>query len=522
MTDTIKQIRVCAFPLEDNLEGEYKISDHLNLCGKAIKDLGFIPISDLYLDKANPDAIKVACLKEGVEPTDDEKAILLKHGIKAYSYELIEPALRAASRSQTVEATLYFPKLPKGFSLETRACKIKGSGSYDFGIIRSSNEAIWAGTFTQNKARAFCVEENIASLDSKIKVIACNSGNANACTGEAGKKADLKLRSYFSKDTKKVLLASTGKIGVTLPVEKILDVIARGEAPQQSIKAFAQAILTTDTCIKISQDSKQNFLGFAKGSGMIHPNMATMLAFVLTDKKIKGLNEAQTKSFMQEILSVAVSKSFNSISVDGDTSTNDMCILMNNCHCEEHSDAAISGSSHCEERSDAAISGSSHCEEHSDAAISQEEFAEGLRQVCSELAYKIIADGEGLTKISKLVIKADFDSRELGRFILNSLLVKTAFHGNDPNWGRIISSLGQYASQNDLDIDINKVKLSILGTSVFEKGLNTQFDRTELIQKMKQAFEIELELDLGGKQTSTVFGNDLTNDYIRINAEYFT
>lgn len=483
---SVTKLRVCAFALDESLDGEYKIADHLNLCGAAIKDLGFIPISDLYVDKENPEAIKVACLKEGVEPSDDEKAVLLKHGIKAYTYELIEPALRAASQGKTVEAALYFPKLPKGFSLETRACQIKESGTLDFGIIRSSNEAIWAGTFTQNKARAFCVDENIASLNSKIKIIACNSGNANACTGEAGTQADLELRKALKEPC---LIASTGKIGVILPVEKILNVIARGEAPRQSIKAFAQAILTTDTCIKISQDSKANFLGFSKGSGMIHPNMATMLAFVLTDKKIKGMDEAETKIFMQEVLSDAVSKSFNSISVDGDTSTNDMCLVMNNLQGDE---------------------------------IPKEEFATALRQVCDELAYKIVSDGEGLTKISKLTVKADFDSRELGRFILNSALVKTALHGNDPNWGRIIASLGQYADQSDLDIDLNETKLSILDTVVFEKGLNAKFDRGELIQKMEKAFEIDIELDLGGSHLSRVFGNDLSNDYIKINAEYFT
>jgi glutamate N-acetyltransferase / amino-acid N-acetyltransferase len=491
MTTSIKKIRVVAFGLDENLEGEYKICDHLNLCGKAIKGLGFIPISDLYLDKHNPQAIKVACLKEGVEPTEEEKTVLLKHGVKAYSYELIEPALRAAANNETVEAIVYFPKLPKGFSLEARACLIKKSGALDLGIIKSDTDAIWAGTFTTNKARAFCVEENIASLDSKIKAIVCNSGNANACTGEAGMQADLSIRDHIAKsvlvDPKQVLLASTGKIGVTLPVEKIISKL--NVKASNSIKAFAQAILTTDTCIKISQDSKANFLGFAKGSGMIHPNMATMLAFVITDKKIKGLDEAQAKEFIQEVLIKAINESFNSITVDGDTSTNDMCLLMNNLSGDE---------------------------------ISKDEFEACLRQVCSELAYKVVADGEGLTKISKLTLHADFDAREMGRFILNSALVKTALHGNDPNWGRIISSLGQYAAQEDLEIDINKVKLSILNIVVFEKGLNADFDRESLILKMKKAFEIDIQLDLGGSKSVTVFGNDLSNDYIKINAEYFT
>jgi glutamate N-acetyltransferase/amino-acid N-acetyltransferase len=277
-----------------------------------------------------------------------------------------------------------------------------------------------------------------------------------------------------------------------LPVEKIISVIARDEIPKQSIKAFAQSILTTDTFMKIAQDSKANFLGFAKGSGMIHPNMATMLAFVITDKKIKGFDEVQSKVFMQDVLKAAIDKSFNSITVDGDTSTNDMCLLMNN----------LTG-----------------------AEISEEEFMASLTQVCTELAYKVVADGEGLTKLSVLKINSNLDAavaRELGRFILNSSLVKTALHGNDPNWGRIIASLGQYAAQEDLDIDINQVKLSIFSVVLFENGMNTDFDRTNLIQKMKKAFELDIVLELGGSKSITVFGNDLSYEYIRINAEYFT
>ena len=151
---TIKKLRVTAFALDESVVGEIKISDHINLSGEAIKDLGFIPVSDLYLDKENPDAIKIACLKEGVKPTKEEKAKLLEHGIKAYSYELIKPVLEAAKHSRQVEATAVIPKLPKTFSLETRACQIKESGALDFALIKSSKPCIWSGVFTENKARA--------------------------------------------------------------------------------------------------------------------------------------------------------------------------------------------------------------------------------------------------------------------------------------------------------------------------------------------------------------------------------
>jgi glutamate N-acetyltransferase/amino-acid N-acetyltransferase len=494
MNEKVKQIRAVAFPLEESLEGEFKVCDHLNLCGEAIQDLGFIPISDLYQDKNNLDAIKVACLKEGVEPTQKEKEILLGFGIKAYSYELIEPALRAASEGLTVEASVYFPKLPKGFCLEAKACQIKKSGELDLGIISSIGPCTWAGTFTKNKVRAFCVDKNFELLSNQINVIACNSGNANACTGEAGKKADLNVRAALAKKyeckEENVLLASTGKIGVTLPDDKIINALDSGSF--DTVDAFAQAILTTDTCIKISQDSSSHFLAFAKGSGMIHPNMATMLAFVITDVKIEDMDEKHTRNFMKEILKELVDDSFNSISVDGDTSTNDMCICLTNGLGE---------------------------------VISKTEFVVGLKQVLDDLAYKVIADGEGISKLSKLTIKSDLnkkEARDLGRFVLNSLLVKTALHGNDPNWGRIMASVGQYCSERELAIDFNRAKLNICDVEVFADGVNTDFSRDSLIEKMKKSFEIGLELDLDGSESITVFGNDLSNEYIRINAEYFT
>jgi glutamate N-acetyltransferase/amino-acid N-acetyltransferase len=492
-----KKIRVLAFALDDDLlkvNSDFKVADHINLTGEALKNIGFVPITDLYVNKHDQGAIKIACIKQGVVLTQQEKTSLLALGVRAYSYDLIKEVLYAAAQGIQVEASVYFAKVPQGFSLQTAACHIKESKKPDFAVIRSESPCLWAGTFTQNKARAFCVEKNIQLKENKVQVLACNSGNANACTKDQAQKADLLIRQELGKlnhcKADEVLFASTGKIGVPLDTQTIIERFS--SFANASVQEFAQAILTTDTFIKISQDRQANFLGFAKGSGMIHPQMATMLAFVISDKKIKDLNEVQTQEFMQNTLRDLVATSFNAITVDGDSSTNDMCLCLIN---------------------------------RQGAEISQQEFKESLKQVLDDLAYKIVADGEGLTKLSKLTIKsylADQQALDLGRFILNSSLVKTAIHGNDPNWGRIIASLGQFCASTNIDLDIDKTQLEILGQSVFANGANTTFDRQALSATMKKSFVINMTLDLGGSKQISVYGNDLSHEYIKINAEYFT
>lgn len=495
-TDTkqILQLRVPVFPLGEELNtGEYKIADHVNLTGTPIKGLGFIPITDLYVDKNNKDAIFVACLKAGQKPSEEEAKVLLENGIKAYTYELVQDALQAAAVGKQVEATAYFPKLPSGFRVVSGAAQIKESGKSDVSVLFSESEAIWAGTFTTNQARAACVENNIKQKGFKVKAIFCNAGNANACTGEAGNNADKELRCIVSKnfdcDPTQVLTASTGKIGVVLDTSKIASTLS--SELDTSIKGYSEAILTTDLVSKISQDDKANFLAFAKGSGMIHPNMATMLCFVASDKKIQGLSEQEMEAKMQEIVSQSVDESFNSITVDGDTSTNDMVLLMNNMQGEE---------------------------------ISEEEFKTSLGYVLQDLAKKIVRDGEGATKFIELEVQGHEEARKLARSIMHSALVKTAFFGNDPNWGRMISACGQAAAENKLELNFKEASLEILGVVVYQNGIAKDYDRDALANAMAKSkdIQVKLVLDPDNLNSAKVWASDLSYEYVRINAEYFT
>lgn len=503
------QIRIEAFPLEGiDLVDDFAIADHVNLSGSSPK-LGFNPVAELYIAKHDPNAVVVACLKPGTTPNQQETEVLISSGVKAYSYNLLEPALYAAAKGEKINALGYVPKVPKGFNLFGISAGIKqNNGAKDLGLIYSNTECAWAATFTKNLAKAICVENNQRLFDqsTKIRALISNSGNANACTGAEGEINDKQLRETvaqkFHINPSEVLSASTGKIGVQLPIDKIISSIHNFGKPQaqvQSIIDFAESMLTTDLVMKISQDSNSNILGFTKGSGMIMPNMATMLAYMISDVKIRDLDADATQKFFRESLSEAVNESFNLISVDGDTSTNDMVIFMSNLQGKE---------------------------------ITQAEFKASLSEVCKDLAYKIIADGEGVTKIIKLNLSGLADKKNLeiiGRKIINSPLVKTAIFGNDPNWGRIIASAGQAAAENNIDLDMSKVKLSILGYEVFATStpstfIQAEINKAKLVDLMRKSRDIVIDLDLGPNQSQslTVFGNDLSHDYIKINAEYTT
>lgn len=515
MEQTKIKIHCEIFPLLGvELSGEHKIKDHINLSGSS-PNIGFNPIGELYIDKHSNDGIIVACLKPGIHPTKEEAELLKANGVKAYSYSLIEPALYAAANNQQVEAIGYVPKIPKGFNLFGVAAGIKqADGVKDLAVIYSSEPCLWAGTFTKNLARAVCVEKNskLHSAGGKVRALISNAGNANACTGAQGESSDKQMREVVAKkfqlNVDEVLSASTGKIGVQLPIEKVINAVNDLGAPKsemQSVIDFAEAVLTTDLVLKISQDANANMLGFTKGSGMIMPNMATMLAYIISDVKIQGLNdEESTQEFFREALSRAVAQSFNLISVDGDTSTNDMVIFMSNLQGKE---------------------------------ISPDEFKASLEEVCKDLAFKIVADGEGLTKIIQLklsgsISKMAFDLKpnleKIGRKIINSPLVKTAIFGNDPNWGRIIASAGQAASEHEIKLDPNEISLSILGHEVFAQGMPTEFiqseeNKAQLVGLMKKNKIIEIDLAIhDGKHSVTMLGNDLSHDYIKINAEYST
>ncbi len=505
MSPEILELKIEVYPLGDLeiAEGSL-VRDHINLSGSSPKDLGFIPITDLYVNSESKvysklskhgsrkdGSIIVACLKEGVTPSEEETKKLLEEGVSAYTYSLIKESLQAASQKKKVKAEAYVPKLPAGFKASGRAAGLKETKRKDLGVISSDYPCDWAGVFTQNKIRAICVDHNEALLGKPVRAILVNSGNANACTGKEGAENDKKMRASLAANLGvnefEVLTASTGVIGVQLDFAKVERVISSMDfgLTYQDLNDFAQAILTTDLTSKLHQS--ENFLGFAKGSGMIHPNMATMLSFIITDANIEG--------DMQAALKEAVDATFNSISVDGDTSTNDMVLLLTNRQGKK---------------------------------LSELDFKKELKEVCENLAIKIVKDGEGATKLIEVKIEGALskeDASLLAKSVIGSSLVKTAIFGCDPNWGRIIASLGYSGAEA---IDENKISMSLLGQKLFEKGAPTKLSldktkRDDLAKQMKANNKILIEINMGlGKETAKAWGSDLSYDYVRINAEYFS
>ena len=546
----IKEIFIPVIPLTEELHGkELRIIDHLNLTGSSPRNIGFIPITELYAPKPsneNSIEIKVAALLDGEVPSEEEKSLLIEQGIQAYSYALIPLALYYSAEAYTLSAKAYIPSSPKYFSLTGFHSGIKApskTNNLDMAVLFSEKPCYWAGTFTKNAMKAICVEHNIELKSKTVHGLIANSGNANCCTGEDGIKADNDLRkllgnfiesiykissagtiaehanSSLQEQSLPVLSASTGVIGRKLELSHVKKIFTekieekKNSKPYESVYDFARAIMTTDTVPKISQDQKQRFLGICKGSGMIAPNMATMLGFIITDVKISGLDNQKAAEFMQKILSEIVDATFNNISVDGDTSTNDMVLLLNNFTGEE---------------------------------ISQEEFKSSLEEVCKGLCYQIIADGEGLTKIIDLKLEnlpiSPLNLQKIGRNIINSMLVKTAIFGNDPNWGRIVAAFAREEALLE-GLDMSSIEVNLLGSCVFKNASAQLFgeDLNTLAKLLKQARHVEITIGLTKYSSTTknaeiqvmessltkkaansahLLGNDLSYDYIKINAEY--
>jgi glutamate N-acetyltransferase/amino-acid N-acetyltransferase len=513
----VVELRVDIYPLPgEKLVGDYVIADHINLSGSSPRDIGFVPLSNLYTET---NGIIVACLKAGVHPSNDEAEVLRKQGVKAYCYGLLEPALYAAANGQQVSAIGFVPRLPKGFKAWGGAAGIKPSGRKDLAVLISDTPCKWAGVFTRNLVRAACVDHNIDAQGPSVRAIVCNSGNANACTGDEGARKDMELRAAVAKklgvDAREVLSASTGKIGVQLPVIRLDNISPDNKV--DNIVDFAEAILTTDLSTKIAQSrhceersdeaihsteiaspSARNdvhMIGFAKGSGMIAPNMATMLGFIISDARI-----SVSQNRLEEILREITAETFNAISVDNDTSTNDMLLFLTN---------------------------------EQGAELSEAELTAQLRDVCTELAKKIAIDGEGATKLieQRIINYAPALTKEqavaIAKTIINSPLVKSAIFGCDPNWGRIMAAAGRAAAELGLNDKVfAKARLSILGSVVYENGMPSKWiadNRDELASRMKRNRTITIHLDLGAKESVVkAWGCDLSYDYVKINAEYFT
>ena len=391
-------------------------------------------------------------------------------------------------------------KGPKGFLFSTAEAAIKKPGRKDIALIISEVEAAIAGAFTSNTVKAAPVKVCMNKIKSgKGRVIVVNSGNANACTGTQGTKDANEIISHISKHLKikssLIYPCSTGVIGTSMPMERILPslpVLARN-AGSFSLEDVAKAIMTTDTFPKVVTkkikigNATGTISGICKGAGMIAPNMATMLCFILTDIAVeqKTLNKA---------LKNAVNKSFNRITIDGDMSTNDTVLMMSN---------GMLGNT--------PLTGKS---------VFLNSFQKALEDLAYELAKLVVKDGEGATKLIEVYVKGTRNEPDAARAALsiaNSSLVKTAIYGNDANWGRIMAALGYSGiafKEEKTDIYFNNIK-------VVKGGLANNKDR-EATEALK-AKNIKITIDLhAGSSSSKVLTCDLTEEYIRINAEYRT
>ncbi len=386
---------------------------------------------------------------------------------------------------------------PKGYRGWGIAAGIKKNSKPDLGILSSEPPAQAFGVFTRNAFKAAPVLQCQAVLAGKNTVshILVNSGNANACTGERGLSDARRCCEYLNEKSRSpaaVLMCSTGVIGEFLPVDKVLGGIDRLlDVNSSDYAEFHECILTTDKVEKLAEKTfhfslgEVRISGCAKGAGMIQPNMATMLAYIATDIALPA--DFQASFFGM------VERSFNSISVDGDMSTNDTAILLAN-----------------------GASGIAFVDLNE---IEQKTFTKELDALCISLARQIVRDGEGATTCIQIHVegaKSETEAKLAARTIANSPLVKTAFYGRDPNWGRVVAALGS----QELSIHPDQVDVYFCGTLVFTQGMATEYDEKALKEKMEEP-ELELNLNLyAGNSTWTYWTCDLTNDYININASY--
>lgn len=366
----------------------------------------------------------------------------------------------------------------------------------DVALVASDRPCVSAGVLTRNEVIAApCLLTRRHLERGAVRAIVANSGNANACTGEQGARDALAMATAAAARldlrVDEVAVASTGVIGVLLPAERIARAVAGIELTEEGWDAASHAIMTTDTRPKVADreitlpSGAVRVGGIAKGAGMIHPDMATLLAFITTDARIAADDLAQ-------MVVSAVDSTFNAISVDGDTSTNDTVLVLAN--------------------------GASGIDVAGTDLVT---FASGLSAVCRELALAIVADGEGVTKVYEIRVSgaaSDADARLAARQITDSNLVRTAIHGADPNWGRILAAAGRSGAR----VESERASIAIGGVAVFTAGAPAAFDGAAIRAHFSRA-SIEIALDLGlGNGTAVAWGADLSAEYVRINAEYTT
>ena len=395
---------------------------------------------------------------------------------------------------------------PDGFLASGISAGLKPSGKKDLALLYAPDDSCCSGTFTQSGARAYCVDlciDRLRATQGKIRAVVINAGQANACTGNRGKIDSEIITHELAKrlglSNQEVLICSTGVIGEPIPVDRVtcnLDSLINSLDKNAYLDA-ANAILTTD--LQVKQIAYQAVLGgrririggMAKGSGMIHPSMATMLSYITCDVGID-------QELWSEMISRVARSSFNAITVDGDTSTNDTFLAFS-----------------------------------SGAKLDPRYFStleEGLHLTAQYLAKAIARDGEGANCLLEIRVEgaqSDFDAHLIARTIASSSLVKTAVHGSDPNWGRIIAALGRAGRS----FNLNDVQLWIGPYEIFSNGRPHDFDKQIVSNFMRARFKgkylvddlISIRLRIGfGNYSATAWGCDLSDQYVRINADYTT
>lgn len=385
---------------------------------------------------------------------------------------------------------------PRGFRAAGVRCGVKSKGK-DLALIVSDVQAVVAGMFTTNRAAAPCVRYSRHVVETGVaRAIVANSGNANAATGEEGFVDNVRMAQKVAQllecPPAQVVTASTGIIGHRLPVEKIETGIEQAmlELSPEGGEAAAEAIMTTDTVPKAEAvslklpEGEVRIGGIAKGAGMIAPNMATMLCFLTTDARISA-------PALQQVLKDGVERSFHCLTIDSDTSTNDMVVILAN--------------------------GQSGVDVHRYL----DDFQQALEALCVRLAQRIARDGEGATKLLEIEVRGapNFtQARKMAKTVAESPLVKTALFGNDPNWGRILAAMGR----SGVDFDPDRAHIALQGTLVYADGKPTAFDAHELHERLKTD-TVTIAIDLQeGTEHATVWTCDFSYDYVRINAEYST
>jgi glutamate N-acetyltransferase / amino-acid N-acetyltransferase len=395
--------------------------------------------------------------------------------------------------------------LPSGFQFAAVKTGLKQSGKPDFAIAIADESASAAAMFTSNRVVAAPIivgRENLLKSRGRVKVVAVNAGNANCATGEAGiatcREVCAQAASTFGCATEEIFPSSTGIIGVPLPGEKLIAALPEVKSALGKTSGhfdqFAHAILTTDTRRKVSarhfaaRGKQVKIVATCKGAGMIHPQLvphATMLAYIFTDASIEPAE-------LQTILQEAAELSFNRISIDGDTSTNDTVLLL------------ASGAS------GVAID------------ATHAEFRSALTAVCADLAKQIVADGEGVTHVVELRIDgapSDADALKIARSIAHSPLVKTAWAGNDPNWGRILAAVGY----SGVEIDPGKINIWFGDHEICRAGGRSPLMDEHAVHLHLTQGEYHVRIDLGiGSGSCRFWTCDLTKEYVAINADYST